>query len=364
MTHPRLVGINHVALEVDDLERTLAFYGRLFEFKLRGRSRDAAFIDIGDQFIALMQGRSQPPDGARHFGLVVDDKEATRRVLEAAHAETLRGRGLDFRDPSGNHVQVVQYDEIQFTKSGEVLRGWGLSWRRPRRRSPSCGQRGSPEPPDRPRLAVVADWATISSLATAGGTLVLAAATFASVRSANRAARVAERALLTGLRPLLIPSRLDDPPQKIGFADGKWVVAPGSSGVAEATDEVVYLALALRNVGSGIAVLHGWRFYPERLLSGDREPRADEFRRLSRDLYVPVADVGFWQGAFRDPAAPEFAAARTAVTARKPVTVDLLYSDQEGGQRVISRFVLTPRDDGHWIAAAARHWNLDRADPR
>jgi hypothetical protein len=210
----------------------------------------------------------------------------------------------------------------------------------------------------------VADWAAVSSLATAGGTLVLAAATFASVRSANRAARAAERSLLEGLRPVLMPSRLEDPPQKIHFADGKWVVAPGGGGVAEATDEAVYLALALRNVGSGIAVLHGWRFYPERLLSGDAHAPTDDFHRLSRDLYVPVSDVGFWQGTFRDPAAPEFAAASRAIEAREPVTIDVLYGDHEGGQRVISRFLLVPRDDGQWIAAAARHWNIDRADPR
>jgi lactoylglutathione lyase len=126
MTRPRLVGINHVALEVDDLERALEFYGRLFELRFRGRSAGAAFIDIGDQFIALMQGRSHPPDGARHFGLVVDDKEAMRRALEEAHADLLPGRGLDFRDPSGNRVQAVQYDEIQFTKAAEVLAGMGL----------------------------------------------------------------------------------------------------------------------------------------------------------------------------------------------------------------------------------------------
>src|SRR5712691_12985084 len=95
MTRPRLVGINHVALEVDDVERTLAFYGQLFEFELRGRSTAAAFIDIGAQFIALMKGRSQPPDGARHFGLVVDEKEETRCVLDTGHTEKLRDRGLD-----------------------------------------------------------------------------------------------------------------------------------------------------------------------------------------------------------------------------------------------------------------------------
>jgi lactoylglutathione lyase len=126
MTRTRLVGINHVALEAGDIEEALAFYGRIFEFTLRGRMRGAAFIDIGDQFIALMEGRSQPPDGARHFGLVVDDKDATRRALEQAGVEVVPGRGLDFRDPWGNNVQVVQYDEVQFTKAEHVLRGMGL----------------------------------------------------------------------------------------------------------------------------------------------------------------------------------------------------------------------------------------------
>ncbi|TMK95749.1 MAG: VOC family protein [Actinobacteria bacterium] len=126
MTRPRLVGINHVALEVDDIEEALAFYGRLFELKLRSRSAGAAFVDIGDQFVALMQGRSQPRDRARHFGLVVDDKEATRRALEAAGVEILPGRRLDFFDPSGNRVEVVQYDQVQFTKPDGVLRGMGL----------------------------------------------------------------------------------------------------------------------------------------------------------------------------------------------------------------------------------------------
>jgi predicted enzyme related to lactoylglutathione lyase len=123
---PRLVGINHVALEVDDVDRALEFYGGLFELKLRGRSAGAAFIDIGDQFVALMHGRSQPPDRARHFGLVVDDKEAARRVLDEAGVELLPGRGLGFLDPFGNRVEIVQYDEVQFTKADHVLRGMGL----------------------------------------------------------------------------------------------------------------------------------------------------------------------------------------------------------------------------------------------
>jgi predicted enzyme related to lactoylglutathione lyase len=124
--HPRLVGINHIALEVGDVDEALAFYGRVFEFTLRGRGSRMAFIDMGDQFIALAAGRTQPPDSHRHFGLVVDDKEATRRALEEAGVEVLPGRGLDFRDPWGNHVQVVEYSEIQFTKAPEVLTGMGL----------------------------------------------------------------------------------------------------------------------------------------------------------------------------------------------------------------------------------------------
>jgi catechol 2,3-dioxygenase-like lactoylglutathione lyase family enzyme len=126
MPKPRLVGLNHIALEVDDLDRALAFYGEIVEFELRGRIPGMAFIDAGDQFIALSEGRSQPPDDARHFGLVVDDKEATRAALQKAGAEILSGRGLDFRDPWGNHVQVVEYADIQFTKTPEVLRGMGL----------------------------------------------------------------------------------------------------------------------------------------------------------------------------------------------------------------------------------------------
>jgi lactoylglutathione lyase len=123
---PRLIGINHVALEVADLDEALEFYGRVFEFELRGRIPGMAFLDMGDQFLALSEGRSQPPDSARHFGLVVDDKEATRRALEEAGAELLPGRGLDFRDPWGNHVQVVQYSEIQFSKTDQILGGMGL----------------------------------------------------------------------------------------------------------------------------------------------------------------------------------------------------------------------------------------------
>jgi catechol 2,3-dioxygenase-like lactoylglutathione lyase family enzyme len=123
---PRLVGINHVALEVESVDDALAFYGRIFDLELRGRSPRMAFIDMGDQFIALAEGRTQPPDRHRHFGLVVDDKEATRKALEAAGVEIQPGRGLDFIDPWGNHVQVVDYRDVQFSKAPQVLRGMGL----------------------------------------------------------------------------------------------------------------------------------------------------------------------------------------------------------------------------------------------
>ena len=122
----RLVGINHVALEVEDIDRSLAFFGRLFEVKLRGRMQGAAFVDIGDQFVALMQGRSQSADVARHVGLVVDDKESVRRELAAAGVEVLPGHRLDFLDPDGNRIEIVQYDQIQFVKAAEVLDGMGL----------------------------------------------------------------------------------------------------------------------------------------------------------------------------------------------------------------------------------------------
>jgi catechol 2,3-dioxygenase-like lactoylglutathione lyase family enzyme len=123
----RAVGFNHVALEVGDIDEALAFYGRLFEFKLRGKSKTSAFIDLGDQFLALQQGRRQPPDDGRHFGLVVDDKEAVRQALSAAGVKPLPGRFLDFLDPWGNRIEIVGYDNIQFTKAPNVLRGMGLA---------------------------------------------------------------------------------------------------------------------------------------------------------------------------------------------------------------------------------------------
>jgi catechol 2,3-dioxygenase-like lactoylglutathione lyase family enzyme len=125
---PRLVGINHVALEVGDLEQALEWYGRIFDFELVREPEfpHMAFLQLGDQFLNLTEGRSQPVDTERHFGLVVDDKQATRAALEAAGAKILPGRGLDFLDPWGNRVQVVAYGDIQFSKTPEVMRGMGL----------------------------------------------------------------------------------------------------------------------------------------------------------------------------------------------------------------------------------------------
>ena len=126
MSRARLVGINHVALEVRDVDEALGFYGRFFDLELRGRVRGMAFVDMGDQFLALAEGRSSVPDTHRHFGLVVDDKEAVRSALAEAGVEVSQGRSLDFRDPWGNQVEVVDYREIQFTKAPWILEGMGL----------------------------------------------------------------------------------------------------------------------------------------------------------------------------------------------------------------------------------------------
>jgi hypothetical protein len=207
------------------------------------------------------------------------------------------------------------------------------------------------------------DWVTVSSLGTAGGTLILAVATFASVRSAARSAKAAERSLQVGIRPLLLPSHPQDLEQKILFVDNHWVKVPGGGASAEADGDSVYLTLSLRNAGAGMAILHGWTFAPDRVLE-PTHARPQDFRRLSRDIYVPPNAIGFWQGAFRDPQSDDQRAAVEAIRERRVMTVDLLYGDHEGGQRTITRFTLMPRGDGGWFATSARHWNLDRPDPR
>lgn len=126
MQKPRMVGMNHVAIEVGDIEEALAFYGRIFEFKLRGKGKTNAFIDMGDQFINLTQVSAEHRDSPRHFGLVVDDRSAVRELVTEAGGELLPGQFLDFLDPWGNRIEIVGYDNIQFTKAPNVLRGMGL----------------------------------------------------------------------------------------------------------------------------------------------------------------------------------------------------------------------------------------------
>jgi hypothetical protein len=205
----------------------------------------------------------------------------------------------------------------------------------------------------------------IASLTTAAGTLVLAVATYASTRSANRASRVAERSLLAGLQPVLMHARLDDPPQKVGFSDNHWIRFEGPGGGFEAGDDAVYLAFAVRNVGSGIAVLQGWRPAIGRLIGGDQHPPdPSEFRRLTRDLYIAAGDLGFWQGVFRDPTESLYDDYATAAKGREAVTIDLLYTDMHGGQRTVTRFSLMPAGGDRWLSTVGRHWPIDGVNPR
>jgi len=208
------------------------------------------------------------------------------------------------------------------------------------------------------------DWTTAASLATAGGTLVLAVATFASVRSSNRSARLAEYTMQLGIRPLLMPSRLEDAPQKIRWGDDHRASLAGSGAHAEVVDGNLYLAMSVRNAGSGIAVIHGWHLRVEELLTEHAHAERDEFRPQQRDLYVPGGDVGFWQAAIRDPADPEYDAMVERVMAKQLFLVELLYTDHQGDQPSITMFVVAPYDDGGWSCSAVKHWNLDRPDPR
>lgn len=208
------------------------------------------------------------------------------------------------------------------------------------------------------------DWVMISALTTGGGTLVLASATFASVRSANRASRVAERSLLAGLRPLLMPSRPDDPTLKVGFMDNHFVALPGGSATAEATESAIYLSMSVRNVGNGIAVMHGWRIEFSRELQGMTRPALEDFHRLTRDLYVAVGDVAFWQGTYRDLTDPEFSEVSARIAGHERLVLDILYGDHQGGQRVVTRYLLNPRADDGWFTTVVRHWNVDEPDPR
>ncbi len=208
------------------------------------------------------------------------------------------------------------------------------------------------------------DWATIASFATAAGTLVLAVATFSSVRSANRSARIAERSFMIGLRPSLAPSRLEDPPERIMFADRHWVNLKGGRAAVEYSEGVIYFAMLVRNVGNGMAYIEAWLPIAGQRTSTDDWDPIDTFRPQTRSLWIAPGDVAFWQGALRDPAEANFDPIRQAVT-DGAVTIDVLYRDREGGQRTVSRFALVRRDDDgddegcDWWVSLGSHHELD-----
>jgi hypothetical protein len=217
----------------------------------------------------------------------------------------------------------------------------------------------------------MADWPTVASLATAGGTLVLAVATFSSVRSSQRATRLAERsaqiserALLIGLRPVLVPSRDSDPAESVRFVEGRIVDVSGGMAGIEHAEEVFYFVIPLRNVGTGLAVIHGWHVgtYDPAVRTDHADPEA--FRRQSLDLYMPAGDTGFWQGAVREPDDPLRPGLAEAFAAGQTLSFEILYGDHEGGQRTISRFIAALQDDGQWRCRVIRHWLLDGVDPR
>jgi hypothetical protein len=193
---------------------------------------------------------------------------------------------------------------------------------------------------------------------------VLAVATFSSVKSANRSARVAEQSLLVGLRPILIPSREDDPPERIRFGDNQVLTVPGHGGAIQVANDNIYMAVALRNGGAGIAVIHGW-YVAVRERTGEDPQPVEEFRRQQLDLYIPAGETGFWQGAVRDRDDPVYDSVRAAAERRERLMIDILYGDYEGGQRTISRFVVSdwPEVEGE-RTQVLRHWSVDRHSPR
>ena len=216
------------------------------------------------------------------------------------------------------------------------------------------------------------EWATLSSLATAAGTLVLAIATFAAVRSSNRSALIAEDALQEQRRPILVPSGLDDPVQKLNFADGHWISTEGGYARADTVDGNVYLGISLRNVGSGIGVCQAWAVAAGQTLTAQMPSHMpdEQFRMQTRDLYIPGNGVGMWQGAIRNPEDPLRDALAQAIDEGGSITVELLYSDLTGRQRAITRFGLLPFDPGNQerkgnrFTAMSRLWFLDIEGPR
>lgn len=207
------------------------------------------------------------------------------------------------------------------------------------------------------------DWTTVSALATGGGTLVLALATFSSVRAANRSAKVSERALLVANLPILVSSHIYDPEDKIRFREDKWVKVKGGHAHAEVSRDAIYFVISVRNAGQGPAVLDSWSLsFEEDPPEGPGDIQA--YRRLTRDLYVAPGDTGLWQGAIRDTKDPQFAKATAAIKNHDVLRISIKYGDQEGNQHTVSMFALSHLDKNDWLSSVVRHWRLDGADPR
>jgi hypothetical protein len=212
------------------------------------------------------------------------------------------------------------------------------------------------------------DWA---AWGTSVGTLVLAGSTFIAVRSSNRSARIAERSLLAGMRPFLAPSRPEDPGEVVQFADGRLLETRAGRALVLRDKSVIYLAIPLRNFGTGFAVLREYQIEaqtadqvaadprgPARHQRGDLAPDRSVFATQQRDLYVPPGGLGFWQAALRDPSSERFQQAEQAISTSGRITVDVLYTDHDGGQPTVTRFVLLPADGQYWRCDTTRHWNL------
>lgn len=211
----------------------------------------------------------------------------------------------------------------------------------------------------------MADVTTIAELSTAGGTLVLAIATFMATRSANRSARIAERALDLNLRPVLIPAHEWDAAERVTFYDEIVQLRGGFATVEDRSDNL-YFAAQLRNVGAGIGVLTAWLVeagpeMPLPLNGALPMPDLDTFVAQQRSLYVPAGDVGYWQGAIRegDTDRGDAAALRQAIGERRRLALFLRYGDQDGGHDTVTRFTLSADENGDWLFGVARHWTLD-----
>jgi hypothetical protein len=220
----------------------------------------------------------------------------------------------------------------------------------------------------------MAEWSTLAEVGTAAGTLVLAAATFAAVRSANRTAKAAEQTLLAAQRPALVTAEPEDPAQDVLFADERLFSVGGGVGLVHRDCDVIYLAVTLRNVGTGLAVLQGYRLEADgadrlaasplaatRHMRGDRPPPTSEFRRQQRDLYVAAGRAGFWQAALRDVEDPLHRSTSEAIATGGRITIDVLYGDHDDGQQSVTRIVLLPGEGDNWRADVTRHWRLDHS---